>query len=98
MSPGHLDDLEIAVSGGFGRHITLYATRYLQAVRIMTPLTTGFGSDTTVLRRAAMTHTGILTDTDSDDPDGAQESDDGFEAYDLTEDEPANGEFRNQIL
>lgn len=45
-----------------------------------------------------MTHAGILTDTDSDDPEGAQESDDGFEAYDLTEDEPANGEFCNQIL
>ncbi|KAK9822319.1 hypothetical protein WJX74_006980 [Apatococcus lobatus] len=33
---------------------------------------------------------GILTDTDSDDPDGTQASDDGFEAYDLTEDDPTD--------
>ena len=38
-----------------------------------------------------MLHAGILTDTDSDDPDGLQENDDGFEAYDLTEDDPTDG-------
>ena len=33
----------------------------------------------------------VLTDSDSDDPEGADGSDDGFQAYDLTEDDPSDG-------